>query len=412
MSREGRVTAEELLLPTGSRLLHIGPHKTGTTAVQGAFHLARERLAAQGVLYAGGARQPLRAAIAVTGRPPLLGGPPPSLARWDSLVSEVTGAGDQRVVVSSEFFSEATAAAARNIVESLGGPQVHVVVTLRPLAKILPSQWQQYLQNGYRTPYLEWLEGILADPPRTSTPGFWDRHRHDRLISKWADVTGTQNLSVVVVNEADRKMLLSTFEQLTGLPDGFLIPDEEIANRSLTLAEAEVVRLLNEEFKRSEWPDAHYSRFMRYGAVEQMKAGRLPLPGEPKIVTPAWALKRAAEIGTEMAQHISGLGVRIIGDISSLGEVSYNSPDDAAAASGAAPLLLPVEAAAQAVVGALMAGRVAGQTPMEAAPDVDAATMARELVRRTGRRLGKLGRRTPEPDRPDDSANSLMNRWG
>ena len=32
-------------LPSGVRLLHIGPHKTGSSAIQGALHAARERLA-------------------------------------------------------------------------------------------------------------------------------------------------------------------------------------------------------------------------------------------------------------------------------------------------------------------------------------------------------------------------------
>ena len=42
-----------VLLEPGTRLLHIGPHKTGTTAIQGALHLARGRLAAAGVVYPG-----------------------------------------------------------------------------------------------------------------------------------------------------------------------------------------------------------------------------------------------------------------------------------------------------------------------------------------------------------------------
>ena len=76
---------------------------------------------------------------------------------------------------------EADDETARRVIEDLGGPDVHVVVTLRSLIRILPSQWQQYLQNGYQFPYLEWLEGILSEPPRTPTPGFWRRHRHDAL---------------------------------------------------------------------------------------------------------------------------------------------------------------------------------------------------------------------------------------
>ena len=211
---------------TGSRLLHIGPHKTGTTAVQGALHLARERLAAEGVVYPGRGRQPLWPILAVTGQPALLGGPRPKISHWDNLVRDVRAAGAQRVVLSSEFFAEADDAAARRVVADLGGARVHVVVTLRCLTRILPSQWQQYLQNGFHFGYLEWLDGILSDPPRSPTPGFWRRHRHDALVARWAAVAGQENLSVVVVDESDRLMLLRVFETMLGLPAGFLVPEE------------------------------------------------------------------------------------------------------------------------------------------------------------------------------------------
>ena len=44
---------DPLLLPEGCRLIHIGPHKTGTTALQWAMHVARDSLHEQGVHYAG-----------------------------------------------------------------------------------------------------------------------------------------------------------------------------------------------------------------------------------------------------------------------------------------------------------------------------------------------------------------------
>jgi hypothetical protein len=310
---------DDLTLAAGTRLLHIGPHKTGTTALQGAFHLARGRLAAHGVVYAGADRSPVRATLAVTGRPAMLGEARPDMALWDKLVRNVREAGDQRVVISSEFFDDADDAVARRVVADLGGPLVHVVATLRPLARVMPSQWQQYLQNGLRTPYLEWLDGMLRKPPYDQpTPTFWQRHRHDKLIARWAAAAGVPNVTVIVVDGSDRLALLRTFESLLGLPAGFLVPEDEVVvNRSLTLAETEVVRQLNEEFKRREWPGASYAKFMRYGAVRQMKA-RQPLPGEPQIATPAWALERAAEISAEMTRNIAALGVRVIGDLSAL----------------------------------------------------------------------------------------------
>jgi hypothetical protein len=380
------VQYDGLLLAEGTRLLHIGPHKTGTTTVQGAFYLARERLAAHGVLYPGKGRQPLASVLAVTGQPPLLGEPPHKITYWNNLVGKIRAAGSQRVVLSSEFFDEADDATARRVVEDLGGPLVHVVVTLRPLVSIIPSQWQQYLQNGYCFPYLEWLEGILSEPPRTPTPGFWRRHRHDQLIARWAAAAGVPNLTVIVMDESDPLMILRIFESMLGLPGGFLEPQEGAVNRSLTLAEVELVRLLNEEFKRQGWPDRKYPRFMRDGAVARMKAARRPAPDEQRIVTPAWALKRAAEIGAEMAENISALGVRVIGDISALGAIP---PGLAAAAAdpGSVPPPVPAEAAVQAVVGAFVAGGIGGQPAEEILREIEAKAMMRVLVSRGRQRV-------------------------
>jgi hypothetical protein len=374
------------LLAAGTRLVHIGPHKTGTTAIQGALHLARERLAARGVVYPGRGRQPLWPVLAVTGQPALRGEPRPEITYWDHLVRDISAAGDQRVVLSSEFFAEADDTTARRVVEDLGGASVHVVVTLRSLTRILPSQWQQYLQNGYHFRYLEWLEGILSEPPRTPTPGFWRRHRHDTLTARWAAAVGAENLTVIVIDESDWLMLLHIFESMLGLPSGFLLPEERAANRSLTVAEAELVRLLNEEFSRREWPERSYARFMRYGTVEQMKAARQPSPEEPAIVTPAWALNRAAQISAEMAQNIKALGVNITGDISALGSVP-EIPPEAVTGTGPAAPLIPTEAAVRAVLGALIAGGAGGKTTEEILSDVDVKSLAKTLMKRGQQRV-------------------------
>ena len=392
-----------VLLEPGTRLLHIGPHKTGTTAIQGALHLARERLAAEGVVYPGRGRQPLWPVLAVTGQPALLGGPRPEISYWDSLVRDVRAAGDQRVVLSSEFFAEADDATARRVIADLGGARVHVVVTLRSLTRILPSQWQQYLQNGFHFGYLEWLEGILSEPPQTPTPGFWRRHRHDALITRWAAENGPENLTVIVLEESDRLMLLRVFESMLGLPVGFLVPEERAVNRSLTAAEAELVRLLNAEFSRRGWPHRDYARFMRYGAVEHMKDGRRPSADEPKIATPAWALARAAEISGEMAGRIDALGVNIVGDISSLGKLPADGsgpapggPDlaadrpDPAADDAAATAMMPVEAAVRATIGAFIAGGAGGQTAEEIVRDLDTMSLAKVLADRCRRRVRRV----------------------
>jgi hypothetical protein len=191
---------------------------------------------------------------------------------------------------------------------------------------------------------------------------------------------------VIVVDESDRLMLLRVFETMLGLPAGFLVPGESAANRSLTVAEAELVRLLNEEFSRRAWPHRSYARFMRNGAVEHMKNDREPAPGEPRIVTPDWALTRAAEISAEMAKNIEALGVNIVGDISALGAVPGNVLDPGADAGPGAPMV-PVEVAARAALGAFIAGGAGGQSTEEILHELDARSLAKVLARRCQQRV-------------------------
>jgi hypothetical protein len=389
-------------LPPGSVLLHIGPHKTGTTALQGAFHISRDALDANGVHYAGRNRQPMLAALAVTGRPGRKGDPSAQPKHWEALQDEVAAyRGRQRVVISSEFFADALDDAARITVEKLGGPDVHVVLTLRPLVRIMPSQWQQYVQNGMRMDYQDWLDHMLRKPPyEEPSPTFWNRHDHLRLMKRWVAAAGPKNVTVIAVDDSDRTMLMRTFEQLLALPERTLLPEEGIANRSLSLPEVELIRLLNIEFKRHKWSNALYGRVVRNGIAKPLQATREPASEEPRIVTPRWAQERAAAIGKQMAGEIASSGVRVVGDLEAL----YRLPPATAEEElGADPVLaLPAEAAAMAVVNAIAAAKrehkLAAATGLEPVPpakdmedrtvgSVSTSSLLRVMARRVRRRL-------------------------
>jgi hypothetical protein len=379
-------------------LLHVGMFKTGTTAIQGALFRARPQLAEHGVLHAGETRNPMQAVLAFRGQQ-MPGKPPPRPEQWDSLVAQVAAAANQRVVVSSEFLGTAGVETGRRAVELLGGPRVHVVVTLRPLAKMMPSQWQQYVRSRATTSsYDDWLDGMLRKPPfKRPTPSFWNRNHHDVLVERWASIVGPENLTVIIVDEADRTFLMRTFEDLLGLPAGLLVADKDTENRSMTLAETELVRQINVEFKNRGWSDELYRRMVLKGIGFQMQTHRTPDVDEPRITTPQWALDRVAEIGAAAADKISTLGVRIVGDISTLG-----APRLADESRGAgAPTTLPIDAAREAVIGAILTSGVLTVTPVE-------TTSARDLLRvifgRQWRRLRgqAVGADAPEPEREGD----------
>ena len=307
-----------VLLPEGTRLVHIGPPKTGTTAVQGAFHARRREVLAQGVRYAGRSRHSGAAVLAVAGRPSFQrdSGPPP-MRRWNALAREVRRATEPRVLLSSEFFADVEADEIPRIVDDLGRERLHVVVTLRPLARLLASQWQQYVQSFKRLSFDDWLVAVLNGPPGKVTPTFWRRHRHDELIERWAAVVGPERVSVVVLEEGDHDHVLRVFEQLLGLRAGTLVADDDATNRSMTLAEIEAVRAFNNAFWDAGLRNALYHRVMHFGAAAYMKQ-RPPGPDEPRIDTPQWALDRSGEIAREMVARIAVSGVRIIGDLEAL----------------------------------------------------------------------------------------------
>ncbi|MGW1872154.1 hypothetical protein [Streptomyces sp. NPDC001975] len=381
-------------LAAGTRLLHIGPHKTGTTAIQGALFAAKDKLPEHGVEFPATSRHPMEAALAACARPAMMGDTVPTEKHWTRLLKQVEATGSRTSVISSEFFADAPDdEAVGRIVEQLGGDRVHVLVTLRPIARIMPSQWQQYVQNGLRMGYEEWLDHMLRKAPyEKPNPSFWRRHRHDRLVERWIRAVGADRITVVVADDRDRDSLLRTFEALLGLPENLLRPVPDAANRSLTLAETEMLRKLNVEFRGNGLPDELYSKLVRNGAVMHMKNTCGPTAEDVKISTPDWAVEAAGHIGAEMVERIGAMGVRVIGDASLLSAI----PEQREPATGpaAAEARIAPEVAAQALYGALAAAAAA---PVRHTAEAKARTVhqtsSKELVRVLGHRCLKRLRR-------------------
>ncbi|HVT65707.1 MAG TPA: hypothetical protein VHD81_11170 [Mycobacteriales bacterium] len=223
--------------------------------------------------------------------------------------------------MSSEWLCRATDKQAQRVVRGLGGRRVHVVATLRPLAKILPSAWQQYVKDGYVGDYEGWLQGTLNGAPYESpTPWFWIRHRHDAVIARWASIVGPSQVTAIVVDSRDHDLLLRQFEWLLALPEGFLVATGAgQRNDSLTWPEAELLRRINIHFAGEQLSDELYSKVVRSGLLPRLAAARGGLAQPTPIATPGWALERAAEIGARAAAAIEASGVRVLGDLASLG---------------------------------------------------------------------------------------------
>jgi hypothetical protein len=201
-ARVPRLLPDAKPIPRDGVLLHIGVHKTGTTAIQAALADARTDLKAQGSRYPGLLKHHHRQALAAMERPwgwRKQGGSTYD-AHYFQRIARIARMRRGRTVLSSEFFCEADTETARRIRDELGGDRVHVVVALRSLGGLLASSWQQYLKYGLTTPYEKWLREILKDTtPGKVSPTFWKRQDHAAVVGRWAEAVGASNLTVLIL---------------------------------------------------------------------------------------------------------------------------------------------------------------------------------------------------------------------
>jgi hypothetical protein len=314
---------DPMTVPVGSRLLHIGPHKTGTTALQNTLIWDREKLPSQGLEYlvAGERRNANFAARAIRQRPTQKLESPDSVPMhlWTSLVDQARGTKADRILISGEGFADCDPEEINKIARDLDPSRLHIAVTLRPLAKILTSQWQQYIQNNMKRASLDrFLHETLDPEPQSTESGFWRRHRHDQLVARWSAPVGAQNLTVVVVDDREPELIMRAFERLTGLREGTLTPNRNPINRSLTLPETEIVRAYYLLMEEQGFNPRVYRKGVSIRPALYLKERRNPGPDEAKIQLPEWAAERTREISASIVEGIQNSGVRVIGDLESL----------------------------------------------------------------------------------------------
>ena len=300
-------------------IIHPGFHKTGTTSLQQALASSRESLMKEGFYYpkiGGGAQH--RAAWAVIEKTwgwKSKGGRKTSFAEWGDLEKKIRKS-KNTVLLSSEFFSEASQKQLDKLKNNLDGFESKVVFTWRPLPFLLASSYQQYLKYGIKASYEEWLHSIF-DTPRQSkiTPSFWKRNLHGEVIEKWSNAFGHENVSIISVDEKIPTFLFDSYAALAGIPAHLLqLPEQTEVNRSLSAAETALLLQINLNYPK----DAHwdsYEVFIRKGNMRALSSSTMLDPNDEKLMTPNWALDKAIEINNQNVIDIKKLGIKTIGNL-------------------------------------------------------------------------------------------------
>ena len=321
------------LIPPGSRLLYIGPPKTGTSTLQRAARARRQVLLENGVLYPGTSLNHQLEVAALLNRRlwrdrsikrrlnPGSAGAVPAMSKWEELMGEVNNEQTRRILISSELAGSATEEEASKLVDALGPNKTHVVITLRPLSAMLPSRWIQSVKAlGLADSFETWLKRIYGDLGPPISPGVQRYLDQGGLVERWANCVGAENTTVIILDKPDR--LTNSFEKMLGLPDRTLtgaVSGGHATNRSLTKPEAEIFQRANHIITNDDavsWP-IYYDTIV-FGASSQILNTRQPNESEPKLRLPNWAAERANHDAKQYADQIAKSKVNIIGPLSAL----------------------------------------------------------------------------------------------
>jgi hypothetical protein len=230
--------------------VHIGLPKTGTSYLQRSLWLSRPALAASGVLLPGESHQVQRFAFwDLLGRRLRGVNQPKVPGSWNSLVQAIGCWTGDRVILTDEFLVNARPAHVRRMVRALAPAEMHVVVTVRDLGRLICSMWEQEVAKSRTWSWSEFLAAV-RDPnrgPATAGIAFWLRCDLQKILATWEQAVPPERIHIVVVPPpgSPPTRLLERFAATLDLDVDALTPPPAEVNNSVGVTETEILRRLN-----------------------------------------------------------------------------------------------------------------------------------------------------------------------
>jgi hypothetical protein len=299
-----------------SRLvLHLGSMKSGTSFIQNVLGQNKDRLAEQGVLFAGPRwRAQVQAVRELIGH----GGPRQEPVRpdgpWQRLVDEIN-AWDGTAVVSMEFLAPRPVPKIRQIQAAFPGTRIDALLTCRDLGRNVPAMWLESVQTGGTTPWGDYLNGVRKHGPARAARNFWKHQDIPAIAQRWAGELGHDNLTLVTVppKGAAPDLLWRRFAEAAGF-DGAGYDLEVRANKAIGLATALVLLRLNQGYDaRDGQMPPHYDEYVKHKLSKRGLAERSGQ--EPRLGLDAGWVAKAAD---QQVAALRSAGYRVVGDLEEL----------------------------------------------------------------------------------------------
>jgi hypothetical protein len=221
-----------------SFLIHVGPHKTGTTYLQLSMKAARDEMRARGIfmpeIWEHAPGNPSHSKLAVALRE---GQIRPIAAQFAAFPADA-----ETILISAEDLSNLDVPALLALRTLIGDNPVRIVFYLRRWTELVPSSWQESTKHGQTSTLPEFVLGHVQRPMASRLLNF------DLKISAMIEAFGAAHVSLVSYSELrDQK-----FDLFQHFMHSFLdwdteppLPEMQKANASRDPRETELLRALH-----------------------------------------------------------------------------------------------------------------------------------------------------------------------
>lgn len=218
-------------------IVHVGPHKTGTTYLQVMLDTLRAALTEHGVCVPSmwnatpGLPSHLKLVSALRNR---------DIDHVTDQVQDLLAQGHRRIVITSEDLSRLTLDEIVVLGGLLGSAETEVVYYVRRWPETLPSLWQEMVKHGRTITFPEFIIRQIADYNGFAT-------RDTSVLDKYSAVFGANNVKIVPYS----KIVDNGGDIASHFLDSFLdiqrfdLPDIGRLNVSYSTFDIEVIRALN-----------------------------------------------------------------------------------------------------------------------------------------------------------------------
>jgi hypothetical protein len=218
-------------------VVHVGPHKTGTTYLQTCFSMLQSVLQGKGVFYPvgwQGGRGPGHADLVRR----LSQGPDREL---EQEFGSLSSSNYEIVLISAEDLSTLDQAAIRHLKDLVGNSPADILFYIRRPADLLFSAWQESIKHGNVNTLSIYVAQHFLDPfsSKIVNPAL--------ILDSYAEVFGLDNVKIICYNVLE-KHSIDLFEHFASMFLGLkevVAPEIQRANPSMTPIDAEIWRIIN-----------------------------------------------------------------------------------------------------------------------------------------------------------------------